>query len=35
LTMFLRLGQERGAAIENGYDMLVGQAEESWRIWNR
>jgi shikimate dehydrogenase len=34
LTMFLRSGQERGAATENGYDMLVGQAEESWRIWN-
>ena len=33
-TMFLQLGEEKGAIIENGYDMLVMQAEESWRIWN-
>jgi shikimate dehydrogenase len=33
-TLFLRKGEERGAAIKNGYDMLVLQAEESWRIWN-
>jgi len=33
-TLFLRKGKERGAAIENGYDMLVYQAEESWKIWN-
>jgi shikimate dehydrogenase len=33
-TLFLKKGEERGAAIENGYDMLVYQAEESWRIWN-
>ena len=35
LTRFLSLGQTRGAAIKNGYDMLVGQAEKSWEIWNR
>ena len=34
-TLFLRSGEQRGAAVENGYDMLIGQAEESWRIWNR
>jgi shikimate dehydrogenase len=34
-TLFLRNGEQRGAAVENGYDMLIGQAEESWRIWNR
>jgi shikimate dehydrogenase len=34
-TLFLSKGEERGAIIENGYDMLIGQAEESWRIWNR
>ncbi|MBO9619268.1 MAG: shikimate dehydrogenase [Niabella sp.] len=34
LTAFLNEGQQRGAFIKNGYDMLVGQAEESWRIWN-
>jgi len=33
-TLFLRQGEERGAIVENGYDMLIGQAEESWRIWN-
>ncbi|MDO6432147.1 shikimate dehydrogenase [Flavitalea sp. BT771] len=32
-TLFLRRGEERGALVENGYDMLIGQAEESWRIW--
>ena len=33
-TMFLQLGEERGAIIENGLDMLALQAEASWRIWN-
>jgi shikimate dehydrogenase len=33
-TLFLKKGEERGAMIQNGYDMLVYQAEESWRIWN-
>lgn len=33
-TKFLQLGEERGAVIKNGYDMLIIQAEESWRIWN-
>lgn len=34
LTLFLKKGQEQGAIIKNGYDMLVGQAELSWKIWN-
>lgn len=34
LTAFLKEGKERGALIKNGYDMLVGQAELSWNIWN-
>ena len=34
LTMFLQKGIERGAISENGYRMLVLQAEESWKIWN-
>ena len=34
-TLFLRKGAERGAEIENGYGMLVEQAEESWKIWNQ
>lgn len=33
-TVFLQKGEERGAIIQNGYDMLVIQAEESWKIWN-
>jgi shikimate dehydrogenase len=33
-TLFLQKGEERGASIANGYEMLVLQAEESWRIWN-
>lgn len=34
LTEFLRRGAEWGAATRNGYDMLVGQAERAWEIWN-
>lgn len=34
-TVFLKKGEERGATIKNGYDMLRIQAEESWKIWNR
>lgn len=33
-TMFLQLGEERGAAIANGHEMLIIQAEESWKLWN-
>lgn len=33
-TRFLSLGKHRGAAIKNGYDMLIGQAEASWDIWS-
>lgn len=33
-TLFLQKGEERGAAIKNGEEMLMLQAEESWRIWN-
>lgn len=33
-TLFLQKGEERGTVIQNGYDMLIIQAEESWRIWN-
>jgi shikimate dehydrogenase len=32
-TLFLQKGEEKGASIKNGYEMLVLQAEESWRIW--
>ena len=33
-TLFLQKGEEQGAVIENGFDMLIIQAEENWRIWN-
>lgn len=34
LTVFLKNGAEQGAAIKNGMEMLVLQAEKSWEIWN-
>jgi len=33
-TLFLQKGEEQGATIKNGYEMLVLQAEKSWKIWN-
>lgn len=33
-TQFLANGKARGASIQNGQEMLILQAEESWRIWN-
>lgn len=33
-TLFLQKGEEQGATIENGFEMLIIQAEENWRIWN-
>lgn len=34
ISAFLQEGVERNAHTRNGYDMLVGQAEASWSIWN-
>ncbi len=34
-TSFLQKGRAQGATTQNGYEMLVLQAEESWRIWNQ
>ncbi len=34
VTQFLAKGKEKGAAIKNGYEMLLGQAEKSYEIWN-
>lgn len=34
VTTFLKNGQNQGATIKNGHQMLQLQAEESWRIWN-
>ena len=33
-TRFLQQGEEHGATIINGFEMLRFQAEESWKIWN-
>lgn len=33
-TQFLTKGKAQGASIQNGWEMLILQAEESWRIWN-
>lgn len=33
-TRFLAEGEVKGAKIINGYEMLLAQAEKSWRIWN-
>jgi shikimate dehydrogenase len=33
VTTFMQKGAARGAVVKNGYDMLVIQAEESWKIW--
>jgi len=33
-TKFLQRGEKQGAQISNGHEMLVTQAEESWKIWN-
>jgi shikimate dehydrogenase len=31
---FLRKGKSKGADIKNGAEMLINQAEYSWKIWN-
>lgn len=32
-TLFLQKGKDQGAKIKNGYEMLIGQAEAAWTIW--
>lgn len=34
VTLFLQKAHEKGATIKNGLDMLIGQAERAWEIWN-
>jgi shikimate dehydrogenase len=34
-SLFLQRGAAAGAAIKSGREMLMLQAEESWRIWNQ
>lgn len=33
-TLFLRRGKAQGASIQNGKEMLIGQAKEAWAIWS-
>lgn len=33
-TLFLAKGKQMGCTIKNGYEMLILQAEENWKIWN-
>jgi len=33
-TLFLQKARSGGARIKNGYEMLIIQAEENWKIWN-
>jgi shikimate dehydrogenase len=32
-TMFLKKGKQQGAHTKNGTEMLLIQAEASWRLW--
>ena len=34
-SQFLKQGENRGAKIKNGLQMLEGQAEAAWRIWEK
>jgi shikimate dehydrogenase len=34
ITAFLQEGEHYGAATKNGYDMLIKQAQESWKLWS-
>lgn len=33
-TLFLKKGKQQGAQTVNGMEMLIGQAEAAWEIWN-
>jgi shikimate dehydrogenase len=33
VTVFMKEGLKRGAKVKNGLEMLMFQAEESWKIW--
>lgn len=34
VTQFMAKGKAKGAAVKNGYEMLLGQARRSYEIWN-
>ena len=33
VTAFMQMGKDKGAAVLNGYQMLVEQAEAAWSLW--
>jgi shikimate dehydrogenase len=33
-TLFMKKGNQQGALVTNGYQMLVHQAERAWKLWN-
>jgi shikimate dehydrogenase len=33
-TTFMKKGKAAGANVKNGLEMLIGQAEKAWEIWN-
>lgn len=33
-TLFIKEGKKYGAVVKNGFEMLLIQAEENWKIWN-
>lgn len=35
VTLFMKKGQEQGAVVKNGLEMLLLQAFEAWQIWHR
>lgn len=35
ITEFMKRAAIKGAAVKNGYEMLISQAELSWEIWNK
>jgi shikimate dehydrogenase len=35
VTLFMKKGIEKGAKVKSGLEMLHGQAEASWEIWNK
>jgi shikimate dehydrogenase len=34
-TLFMQKGAAQGAQVKNGLEMLIGQAEKAWEIWQR
>ncbi|HJC95425.1 MAG TPA: shikimate dehydrogenase, partial [Candidatus Phocaeicola gallinarum] len=34
-TLFMKKGEDRGATVKNGLEMLLLQAFSAWDIWNQ